>query len=731
LSLNKEQTGIWRLSGNNTFSGAVTISAGRLIAASENALGAAGKIINVNSSSTLELAMDGAMSNYNLNTASATGNASLVINRATAGEAPTRVFDAYTLGNSELIIQPGANVTSGTPTLQINSVGLSAGVAGLGLAKITANGVNVVIGNLSRSGVSAGALVLAGSSTGNRITGVVSNGSQGNYTITKDDTGTWELAGANTYTGAMTIRRGTLSLTGARTNTTAMGGIVVANTSGQNATLNITDGIHNLGTNEFRIASTTTTAVTGTVNQSGGDVRLPAGAGNQLLIGASTAANRGIYNLSGGTITIGLSSNAGRGVILGVNTGAAGGTFNLSGTGTLNMTLASGGTGDATLAIGRHDSDASNTNNTFNQTGGTANVGILSMGGTTTNSSGVTSLLSITGGTFRANLFPRMAAGNTNTATVVIGGTADVTLPAFPTARGTSSTATLNFDGGTLRPLATSATYISGLTNAFIRSGGAHISSGVDITIPQILRVDPASTGGGFTKSGSGRVNLTAVNTYTGDTIVSAGTLSLGNGTANSGLADAADVSIASGATLNLNYSGTDQIDELIINGQRRIAGVWGAVGSGAANTDPALSGAGTLTVTTGAPPLSDYEVWASGYTPAVGLAAADDDGDGLSNFQEYAFGLNPKSGDSSNPISQALNPSTGTFKYTRRATPATTGISYSYESSTTLTGSWPTFVPTTATSNNATPVEEMTVTVPAELLQETKLFLRVKASQP
>ena len=730
VTLTKDQAGTWRLTGDNTFSGAVTTTAGRLIAASPNALGSAGKTLNVNSGSVLELATDGAIPFYSLNTGTAAGNATLVINRATAGEALTRQFDSYTLGNSEMIMQPGANITSGTPTVQINSLSMSAGVGGgLSLARLTPSGVNVVIGNLTRIGANAGALVLAGNTTGNRITGVVSNGS-GAYTITKDDAGSWELAGANTYTGAMTVRRGTLTLSGNRTDTGTLGNITIADTAGLDATLNISNGIHNLGSNEIRVASAATTAVTGTVNQSGGQVRILGGGGNQLLVGTGAVANRGVYNLSGGSLTIAAPTNAGRGVMLGVNTGSAGGTFNLSGTGELNLTAASGGTGDSHLAIGRFDSTANNTNNTFNQTGGTANVGILSMGGNGATSTGVTANLSLTGGTFRANQFPRLALGNTNTANITIGGTADVTLPAFPTARGTSSTATLTFDGGVLRPLAASATYISSLTNALVRSGGAHISASVDITIPQILLVHPSSSGGGFTKSGSGRVSLTAANTYNGTTTVSEGILSLGNGTENTTLADTADVSIASGATLNLNYNGTDTIDELIINGQKRIAGVWGSVASGAPNTDPALTGTGTLTVTTG-PTISDYDSWAKGYSPAVGLATADDDGDGMSNFHEYAFGLDPKSASSVNPISQPLNKTTGTFKYTRRASPQTTGVSYSYESSTTLSGTWPSFTPTSEVSNNATPVEELTVTVPASLLLESKLFLRVKAQNP
>jgi hypothetical protein len=181
-------------------------------------------------------------------------------------------------------------------------------------------------------------------------------------------------------------------------------------------------------------------------------------------------------------------------------------------------------------------------------------------------------------------------------------------------------------------------------------------------------------------------------------------------------------VIVAGGATLNLNYTGTDTVDELWINGVQKAPGVYGS-------SDPSgqLTGTGTLTVQTG-PSADDYLTWANGYSPAVGLPGADDDGDGVSNFEEYAFGLNPKSGSSANPISQQLNKSTGQFKYTRRATPTSTGVTYSYESSTTLSGTWPGFTPVSESSNNATPVEEITVTVPAELLSNPKLFIRVKA---
>jgi autotransporter-associated beta strand protein len=102
---------------------------------------------------------------------------------------------------------------------------------------------------------------------------------------------------------------------------------------------------------------------------------------------------------------------------------------------------------------------------------------------------------------------------------------------------------------------------------------------------------------GSFAKTGAGTETLTAANTYTGDTSVSGGTLSI----TNSYLANAADVHVDTGGILDLSFAGTDTIDQLFINGAAQNAGVWGSAASGAPNVSALLSGLGTLTVTTGA----------------------------------------------------------------------------------------------------------------------------------
>jgi len=133
------------------------------------------------------------------------------------------------------------------------------------------------------------------------------------------------------------------------------------------------------------------------------------------------------------------------------------------------------------------------------------------------------------------------------------------------------------------------------------------------------------------------------------------------------------------------------------------------------------------VTLATGS--LSGYTSWANGTFANGALIdknpAHDPDGDGQSNQQEFAFGLDPTTGSSANPISQQLDKGTRIFKYTRTKD---SGLNYIYQYSTTLSEPWADFTPDSAVSNEATPVEEITVTVPSSLLNESKLFLRVKA---
>jgi autotransporter-associated beta strand protein len=220
---------------------------------------------------------------------------------------------------------------------------------------------------------------------------------------------------------------------------------------------------------------------------------------------------------------------------------------------------------------------------------------------------------------------------------------------------------------------------------------------------------------GGLIKTGGNTLVLSGSNSYSGPTTVTSGTLECKNMNA----LGSGDLSISSGAKVNLNYTGDRVVTSLTLAGAVMPPGTYDS-------SDPSglITGTGTVTVGGG----SDYDTWLGEFTFAAGAdttPTGDPDGDGLINQQEYAFGLNPTLGSSVNPITRQLDKSTGVFKYTRRKD---SGLTYIYQSSTTLKDPWDEFTPVSAVSNDAAPVEEITVTVPSSLRANPKLFLRVKA---
>lgn len=262
------------------------------------------------------------------------------------------------------------------------------------------------------------------------------------------------------------------------------------------------------------------------------------------------------------------------------------------------------------------------------------------------------------------------------------------------------------------------------VANNISGSGAVFVGLAADNTGQQMTYSGTASHIGGTTvRAGtltiapSGSIGGPAVTVANGATLVVDG----------SSISDSASLGL--GATALVQVSGTETVNTLFIGEVQMAAGTWGATGSGAANTDDdRFTGTGVVQVTSGPAAGSDYDAWGDNFD-LVGGPGDDDDGDGLSNFEEYAFGLNPSSGASVSPVT-APNKATGTFTYTRRKQ-SLTGLGYSYEASTNL-AAWPAFTPPIAdVSDNGDPVETITVTLPPSLLAEPKLFLRVKAVDP
>ncbi|MDP0492267.1 MAG: hypothetical protein Q7Q71_14550 [Verrucomicrobiota bacterium JB023] len=235
----------------------------------------------------------------------------------------------------------------------------------------------------------------------------------------------------------------------------------------------------------------------------------------------------------------------------------------------------------------------------------------------------------------------------------------------------------------------------------------------------------------GLTKGSNGLASLTGSNDYMGDTRVVAGTLAL----AGASLADSSSVYLEGNGVLALEHGAGDTVAALYYEDEQMPAGSYGSSEVTEVTldfvNDLRFSGSGYLIVTEG-PVATDYDDWAASYMLADGRSG-DSDGDGLDNGTEYAFGLNPTEASSRNAIQQVVRPDTGTFSYTRR-NPSSyeTGLSYSYAYSTTLReDGWTDFTSdseTVESSDGGDPVELVTVTLPAALLGNEVLFVRVTA---
>jgi autotransporter-associated beta strand protein len=101
------------------------------------------------------------------------------------------------------------------------------------------------------------------------------------------------------------------------------------------------------------------------------------------------------------------------------------------------------------------------------------------------------------------------------------------------------------------------------------------------------------SGSGSLIKNGNGTLILDVANTYTGDTRVNGGTLSITNGP---WFSPTSSVYIAKNAMLALNFNGTNTICSLSLGGYPKVPGPYGAFASGAEY----ISGAGVLMVTNG-----------------------------------------------------------------------------------------------------------------------------------
>jgi autotransporter-associated beta strand protein len=222
----------------------------------------------------------------------------------------------------------------------------------------------------------------------------------------------------------------------------------------------------------------------------------------------------------------------------------------------------------------------------------------------------------------------------------------------------------------------------------------------------------------GLTKTTAGTVTLTGTNSYSGATTVTGGTLSI----SAPNLSTTATLSIASGAVLNLPFTGTNIVGSLVLHGVTQPDNLYDST-----NTNGAITGTGKIQVGSAGSPA--YLLWATTFTGFTDTYPGHDpDGDGMTNQQEFAFNLDPTSGASNNPIVVPFDKTTGKFSYTR-LDPMITGLSYTIYTSNDLK-TWTadggaSQVPSSGVYQGD---EIVAVTLSPGLLTAAKLFVRVAA---
>jgi autotransporter-associated beta strand protein len=310
FALTKLGTNVVTLSGNNTYTGATSITAGTLVAANSGAVGTSAGGISITSGATLAL-QGGITIADAINTASGAGVGSL----------------GAILNNS------GSNTITGLVTLgAATTIGSTAGTLTF---DVTSS--NALIGTHNLTFTGAGDITVAdpiATSTG---------------TLTKSGNGTLTLSANNTYTGATSITAGTLVAANSGAVGTSAGGISI--TSG--ATLALQGGI--------TIADAINTASGAGVGSLGAILN---NSGSNTITGLVTLGAATTIGSTAGTLTFDVtSSNALIGTHNLTFTGAGDitvadpiatstGTLTKSGNGTLTLSANNTYTGATTISNG-------------------------------------------------------------------------------------------------------------------------------------------------------------------------------------------------------------------------------------------------------------------------------------------------------------------------------------------------------------------------------------------
>ncbi|MCP5546728.1 MAG: autotransporter-associated beta strand repeat-containing protein [Akkermansiaceae bacterium] len=630
----KAGTGTLELSADATFTGDVTIADGVLQLGSG---AAAGSVIgNIANSGVLVINRSDNVSFTNV--ISGTGG----LNQSGTGDLALPVANTFS-GDTNIL--SGSITLQDATALQNSTLNYGSGGGSIGfdtLTAVTLGGLSgdkdLALENTTPAGV---ALTVGGNGSTTSYSGVLSGTGA---SLQKNGAGILTLAGVNTYDGATFVNEGTLEVTGSINGTTiACGDGDIINVNGGTITsstfcdiegdLNITAGgtaNYDGGVRGDNSDASVINVIDGTLNATFLERRRDANFGDSVTgptAGPGAAPNVGLVVGSSGTANID-SANIG--------TSNTGGCVVVDG-GILNVT--------GTFAMGIHSSLPARWS-VFDARSGELNITdttngiVLSPGATIANKAAF----------YASGAICRVGKITFGDAAGLDGiGLVDVTGDLYMGAGGAVQaapvfTSIFRLSGGNL---AASTNWTSSVPVTLADAYNSYITGADEFGDPYDIELAGGLTGGGgVIKDGDGEVTVSGPITYTGDTQVWFGTLTL----TSAGLADASNILVedGSGAILNLAFAGGDRVAEFADDSGTYTTGTVGAVGSGADHETAAVTGTGLLYLNEDPPVTAGYDSWATGagLTGANNGPTQDAEFDGIDNVLEFVLGGDPLASD-------------------------------------------------------------------------------------
>ncbi len=597
-SLTKSGAGTLTLSNANSYSGGTILNAGTILISNASALGTGA--LTVSGSGTINNTSGAAMTfpaakALNLNGDLAfTGSNNLNFNGGiltVGGAAGTRILavNAGVLSVKSLVGPAGYTLSkTGAGTLAltstVNNETVFAGTLGIaaGIVQVAAGSADHRFGAITGTGIyenggTANKWMRTNAATDFTFGGTIRNGTA-RIGYEKEGLGTATLTGTlgapASGLDVLSITNGKVTLAASATayiGGAAYGTVQAGTASGQNGILSIEGAtLNSLRTTTPQINIGTAAGSRGFLTMTSGTITTLNATTGEIWI-SNNATSFGEFTMSGGTVTTGNWVAVGRG-----------------GLGILNI---SGGTINVSTNPYTHGSFAGSAGNT-NVTGGTINVNSVGAVGMYMAEAGNGTLNLLSGA---VNIAPTATRGLnlTNGVGTGIANLDGGTLTAATVTKIGGGSGTLNFGGGTLRANISTATFLQGLTNAYIYSGGANVdSNGFDVAIAQPLNAPTASgvSAIAVTDGGAGYVDKPFV------------TLTGGTGNGASAVANVVG-GIVTGFTITnpgTGYTAGDVLAATLFGGGATVAATVGTI----TLTDNATTGGltkkgnGTLTIT-------------------------------------------------------------------------------------------------------------------------------------